>query len=269
MTEDYFFEAIDVLKHLQQQSKSNMKGLEIRQVDVDKINEQYWELIEQSEKMRLVADEMEKSSADKRVKFDQKLYEMALKLGLPTNEVCETDELVKNNPSEAVTKVVPKIVITKAEFTKNCELEKRLERVRTISNKEQNNHTKRSTIPHLQDASVKDLLSVRARGKMSLQELNGVVAEINTVLKEKYELLRRTKNNLCKTDQRRIDAWDLQVEQNPDLKHGFFITESELIGHLPPKLKAQFRIARTCLSALGRIEVIQRSNMTFFIVLTE
>lgn len=36
MTEDYFFEAIDVLKHLQQQSKSNMKGLEIRQVDVDK-----------------------------------------------------------------------------------------------------------------------------------------------------------------------------------------------------------------------------------------
>ena len=33
--------------------------------------------------MRLVADEMEKSSADKRVKFDQKLYEMALKLGLP------------------------------------------------------------------------------------------------------------------------------------------------------------------------------------------
>ena len=58
----------------------------------------------------------------------------------------------------------------------------------------------------------------------------------------------------------------MQLDENDDLRSRLFVQESDVLSALPPRLKAQFRIARSCLLAMNRIEVIRRDEMDLLMV---
>uniref|UniRef100_A0A158R3T9 SKA complex subunit 1 n=1 Tax=Syphacia muris TaxID=451379 RepID=A0A158R3T9_9BILA len=262
MATGYSYEVLKFLNNLKQQSVVAMQDLDIRQEDVDEVANMHENVIECCQKMHCDIETHKKSLLGVAKKYQEELQHQAelLQIGISLESENNCKEFGKK--VSAAVKSVEKSSVTEASTTQT----KKREPVKHGGFKNRETHLQMETVPIIQDVNAKELLSVRKLGKISLLEINAIISEINALMKEKHDILRRTKQNLNNYDRKRIANWTLQLDKYPGLKGRFLVTEAEALSCLTPKVKAQFRIALLCLTALNRIEVIQCDEYKFLAV---
>nr|KAG5701320.1 hypothetical protein BaRGS_006094 [Batillaria attramentaria] len=102
------------------------------------------------------------------------------------------------------------------------------------------------------------------KGRLTYQQVNTFIDEMNKACKSKYKLLRQKKSTLNDANRKRFET--LKMQESKDTAGAYFVTESDLQEWSNVKLSKENRSILTVLRHCGRMYEIRSGSLVRYAV---